>query len=50
MLSSAFPKWDRNLNTGAPLYDDDKVVVAEQTIHHSKEALSYVVLPIIPRR
>jgi putative CocE/NonD family hydrolase len=50
VLSSAFPKWDRNLNTGGPLFDDAKVVVAEQTIHHSRDALSYVLLPIVPRR
>ena len=50
VLSSAFPKWDRNLNTGGPLYDESKAIVAEQTIHHSRDALSYVLLPVIPRR
>jgi predicted acyl esterase len=50
VLSSAFPKYDRNLNTGGPLFDESKSIVAEQTIYHNRDALSYVVLPIVPRR
>ena len=50
VLSSAFPKWDRNLNTGGPIGDESKAIVAEQTIHHSRDALSYVVVPFVPRR
>jgi putative CocE/NonD family hydrolase len=49
VLSSAFPKYDRNLNTGGPIGDETKWVVADQTIHHRRGAESYVVLPIIPR-
>ncbi|HZO74361.1 MAG TPA: CocE/NonD family hydrolase [Ktedonobacteraceae bacterium] len=48
ITSSNFPRWDRNLNTGAPLGTDDTPVVAHQTILHDREHPSYVVLPIVP--
>ena len=48
--SSAFPKYDRNLNTGEPLGMSEKMVTAEQKIHHNREQPSYVILPIIPRK
>jgi predicted acyl esterase len=47
--SSVFPKFDRNLNTGGPLGDEAKGIVAEQTIYHQRDAVSYVTLPIVPR-
>lgn len=47
--SSAFPKYDRNLNTGAPLGMTTEMTVAEQRIFHDEEHPSAVVLPIIPR-
>ncbi len=47
--SSAFPKYDRNLNTGAPLGMTTEMVVAEQRVYHDEERPSAVVLPIIPR-
>lgn len=46
--SSAFPKYDRNLNTGAPLGVTTEMVVAEQRIYHDGERPSAVVLPVIP--
>src|SRR6266699_152059 len=46
--SSAFPKYDRNLNTGAPLGVTTEMAVAEQRIYHDVEYPSAVVLPIIP--
>jgi len=46
--SSAFPKFDRNLNTGAPLGQSFLMEVAEQRIYHDAEHPSAVVLPIIP--
>ncbi len=46
--SSAFPKYDRNLNTGAPLGVTTEMAVAEQRIYHDVEHPSAVVLPIIP--
>ncbi|MFL5664286.1 MAG: CocE/NonD family hydrolase [Ktedonobacteraceae bacterium] len=47
--SSAFPKYDRNLNTGAPLGVTTELAVAEQRIYHDAEHPSAVVLPIVPR-
>jgi uncharacterized protein len=47
--SSAFPKYDRNLNTGEPLGKTSTMAVAEQRIYHDVEHPSAVVLPIIPR-
>ena len=49
IASSAFPKFDRNLNTGAPLGVTTEMMVAEQTIYHDAEHPSAVVLPVIPR-
>jgi putative CocE/NonD family hydrolase len=48
--SSAFPKYDRNLNTGAPLGQTTEMVVAEQRIYHDEEHPSAVVLPVVPRK
>ena len=45
--SSAFPKYDRNLNTGAPLGVTSEMVVAEQRIYHDEGHPSVVVLPIV---
>ena len=47
--SSAFPKFDRNLNTGAPLGITKEMAIAEQRIYHDLEHQSAVVLPIIPK-
>jgi putative CocE/NonD family hydrolase len=47
--SSAFPKYDRNLNTGEALGKTSRMQVAEQKIYHDRANPSYVVLPIIPR-
>ncbi|HEU5439492.1 MAG TPA: CocE/NonD family hydrolase [Ktedonobacterales bacterium] len=49
ITSSAFPKFDRNLNTGAPLGQTSEMAVAEQTILHDAAHPSAVILPIIPR-
>jgi putative CocE/NonD family hydrolase len=46
--SSAFPKYDRNLNTGAPLGLTSEMAVAEQRIYHDAEHPSAIILPIIP--
>jgi hypothetical protein len=48
LISSAFPKYDRNLNTGAPLGVTTEIAVAEQRVYHDEEHLSAVILPIIP--
>lgn len=49
ITSSAFPKYDRNLNTGAPLGRTAEMVTAEQTIWHDAVHPSALLLPIIPR-
>jgi len=48
--SSDFPLFERNLNTGGNNYDEKEWVVAENTIHHTKDFPSHIVLPIIPER
>ncbi|NIM52612.1 MAG: CocE/NonD family hydrolase [Gemmatimonadales bacterium] len=47
--SSNFPRFDRNLNTGGNNYDESSWVVAENTIHHSRDYPSRVMLPIVRR-
>jgi len=46
--SSNFPRFDRNPNTGEQPGRSDKVVCALQTIHHSAQYPSRIVLPVIP--
>jgi putative CocE/NonD family hydrolase len=46
--SSNFPRYARNLNTGSPVGADDEIRVAHQTVLHSREYPSHVVLPVIP--
>ena len=45
--SSNFPRWSRNLNTGGDNHSDTKWVIAKNTVHHSMEYPSHVVLPVI---
>ena len=47
--SSNFPRFDRNPNTGAPVGQDSRMETARQTVHHSGDHPSHVILPIIPR-
>ncbi|GHO95806.1 hydrolase [Reticulibacter mediterranei] len=47
--SSAFPKYDRNLNTGEPLGQTAAMAVAQQHIYHDAAHPSAVILPVIPR-
>jgi putative CocE/NonD family hydrolase len=48
LASSAFPKYDRNLNTGEDLGSGTRMVIAEQTIYHDIERPSALILPLIP--
>jgi putative CocE/NonD family hydrolase len=48
IMSSNFPQFDRNPNTGEPFGSSAKVRVAKQTIHHSKAKASHIVLPVVP--
>ncbi len=46
--SSNFPLWDRNPNTGHKQGYDDELRIAHQTIFHTSEYPSRIVLPVIP--
>lgn len=47
--SSNFPRFDRNLNTGNYFATDTTLMKAQQTIYHSKEYPSHIILPVIGR-
>jgi uncharacterized protein len=46
--SSNFPRFDVNPNTGEPLNQNRRTVVAVNTIYHDSEHSSEIVLPIVP--
>jgi putative CocE/NonD family hydrolase len=48
VASAWFPLFSRNLNTGGHNEMDTEYVSAEQTIYHSSQYPSYVLLPVIP--
>lgn len=48
VASAAFPKFDRNPNTGGPLGVDDRLMPADQTVFHDRERTSFVTLPLLP--
>lgn len=51
VMSSWFPEYDRNTNSGAENnFLDDRLVVAHQTIVHEAGRASRVVLPVVRRR
>ncbi len=45
ITSSSFPRWDRNLNTGAQR--ERRHEVARQRVHHTSERPSYIELSVI---
>jgi putative CocE/NonD family hydrolase len=47
--SSNFPRFDRNLNTGGNNYDEEKGVVAHNSVHHSKQYPSQVVVMVVKK-
>ncbi|MFN0167591.1 MAG: CocE/NonD family hydrolase [Bryobacteraceae bacterium] len=47
VTSSNFPQFDRNLNSGEPLLTAKRVRVAKQTVFHTPERASHIVLPLI---
>ncbi len=47
--SSNFPHYDRNPNTGNTPGLDSEMRTARQTVLHSQEHPSYLVLPVIPQ-
>ncbi|QSO46831.1 CocE/NonD family hydrolase [Alicyclobacillus mengziensis] len=49
VTSSNFPRWNRNLNTGASNEESAEFVTATQTILHDANHPSHILLPVIPR-
>lgn len=49
VASHAFPKFDRNMQTGGPIGKETRGVVAEQTVYHDAERPSYLLVPVVPR-
>ena len=47
VTSSHFPQFARNLNNGKPYGTSASIVVAEQTVYHSPERPSHILLPVI---
>jgi hypothetical protein len=48
VTSSSFPRFSRNLNTGEDVGTGTRIEVARQTVLHTSEYPSHVVLPVIP--
>ena len=48
ITSSHFPQFDRNPNTGEPFGTSAKVRVAQQTIFHTAQRASHILLPVVP--
>lgn len=48
IASSNFPRFDRNLNTGDEIATGTAMATAHQTVLHSTDYPSHIVLPIIP--
>jgi putative CocE/NonD family hydrolase len=46
--SSNFPRFDRNLNTGEAIATGTRMQVAHQTVLHTQEYPSHILLPVIP--
>jgi len=49
VASSKFPQYMRNLNTGGNNYDETEGVVATNSVHHSVEYPSQIILPVRQR-
>jgi putative CocE/NonD family hydrolase len=47
VTSSSFPQYDRNMNTGNPIGEDAKGIMARQTIYHQREYASFIDLSVI---
>ena len=48
VASSAFPKYDRNQNTGEALGKTANIKVAQQAIYHDAAHPSYITVPMAP--
>jgi putative CocE/NonD family hydrolase len=47
VTSSCFPRFDRNLNTGADPLDSAEVEVADNAVYHDSRHASYLTLPVL---
>jgi putative CocE/NonD family hydrolase len=47
--SSNFPRFDVNPNTGEPLQQHRRMIVADNTVFHDSRRQSHILLPIIPK-
>jgi hypothetical protein len=47
--SSNFPRYDRNPNTGRDIATETQPRIAVQSVYHSADRMSQIVLPIIPQ-
>jgi putative CocE/NonD family hydrolase len=50
VTSTLFPDTDRNLNTGEPVADATRMVVAHQTVFHDRRRASFIELPVLRRK
>jgi putative CocE/NonD family hydrolase len=50
IASSAFPKYDRNAQTGDNLARATELQKAEQRIYHDKNRPSQIILPVVPKK
>jgi len=50
VASHAFPKFDRNLQTGGPIGKESRGVVADQTVYHDAARASYLLVPVVEQR
>lgn len=48
ILSSYFPKYDRNPNSGDPPGEEHSFKTAHQTVFHDQDLQSHLVLPVVP--
>jgi putative CocE/NonD family hydrolase len=48
--SSNFPRFDVNPNTGEPLGQNRRTLVADNSIYHDRNSQSHVVLPLVRRK
>ncbi len=48
IASSAYPKFDRNMNTGGPIGREGSGLVARQSVFHDRQRPSYVLIPFVP--
>ena len=49
IASANFPRFDLNPNTGEPLQQHRRMLVADNTVFHDSKRPSHVLLPVIPK-